>query len=222
MERDKKQIEERKPHNPKLQDCDKCKYKKKATTPKLKVTTPSTKPTWKTSFMVFVYAFVVGLCLVIQAVLNLMPSFVENEIIKSNYWVNILNSDLEMPLEILSFLWVTMISAYIGIDRGLYAARSFTLSYGETDVGDPHTIRIVILVSGLLFLEAIACNAICRGDYALTEFASGFGMSCCLYVAGQKVIKAGKASDGKHDKEELHPEEMDEPESQDNTEDIPM
>lgn len=194
--------------------CDNCEYKKEKT-PELKVTTPSTKPTWKTSFMVFVYALVVGLCLIVQAVLNLMPSFVENEVIKSNYWISILNSDLQMPVDVLAFLWVTMVSAYIGVDRGLYAARSFTLSYGETDVGDPHTIRIVILVSGLLFLEAVACNAICRGDYALTEFATGFGMSCCLYVTGQKVIKAGKAIDGNHDKEELHtpvPEEPIEPE----------
>ena len=171
------------------------------------VTDVKTKPTWKTSFMVFVYAAVVGLCLIIQTVLNLLPTLVEGEIIKSNFWIGILNSELQMPIEVLAFIWVTMVSAYVGVDRGLYAARSFTLSCGETDVGDSHTLRLIILVSGLVFLEAVICNAVCKGEYALTEFASGFGMSCCLYVAGQKVIKAGKSVEGSHDKSELHPTE---------------
>lgn len=160
--------------------------------------------TFATSFMVIAFAVVLAVSMIVQAVLNYLPSIAE--ITHKPWLVKFLNNDLEMPITELSFLWISIVAAYVGIDRAAYAAKTFTLSYGEQDVGDPQTIRRIILISGLLYLEAVILNSIVKGDYSLGNLATAFGSTVLLYVAGQKVTKIGQFHDGEKDHDEVEEE----------------
>ena len=146
----------------------------------------------KTSTMVMVYAISYAVIMLIQAGLMIFGQAVDTGKIVPTFITSLLNAKVEMPLEALSIIWVALASAYIGVDRGAYAVKTSTLEYGKQDVGDPRTLRQIILVSGLLFMEGITLSTVCAADFQLTQLASAFGTTTVLYVIGQKAIKITK------------------------------
>jgi hypothetical protein len=90
-------------------------------------------------------------------------------------------------------------AAYIGVDRTAYAIKTANTKRGQSDMGDPATIRHIIFISGLLALEALVCNGLVEADFQLDAFFTAFGTACTFYVAGQKAIKSVKYIDGKLD-----------------------
>ena len=152
---------------------------------------------YKTSFMVFAYAASLGLAVLIQAAIALLIKY--NVVVHAVVFANFLNGNIEMPISNMAWTWCAICAAYIGVDRASYTIKSANLMSGSTDIGDPKTLREIILASGSLFVIAVTCNGLVDADFDLNAFASAFGSSVLLYVAGQKAIKSVKYVNGKID-----------------------
>lgn len=155
-------------------------------------------PIWyKTSFIVVFYAVVTSILMVIQLALHLCPKF--NWSTTNPIFRDFINGNLELPMQTISWFWMAISAAYIGVDRAAYAIKTANTKIGQADMGDPATIRHIIFISGLLALEALICNGLVEADFQLDAFFTAFGTSCTFYVAGQKAIKSVKYIDGKLD-----------------------
>lgn len=160
---------------------------------------------YKTSALVFIYGFVLILTMLLQSFMNIANVLVEKEFINGDSFLLslMLSNGSELPLSTMAFLWASIASAYVGTDRAAYAAKSFSLSYGEQDVGDPSTVRFIIAETFLVYLVGVVLNMFTPGEYCLNELASAFGTTILFYVAGQKAGKIGKYRDGGHKVEDL-------------------
>ena len=155
-------------------------------------------PIWyKTSFIVVFYAVVTSILMVIQLALHLCLKF--NWSTTNPIFRDFINGNLELPMQTISWFWMAISAAYIGVDRAAYAIKTANTKIGQADMGDPATIRHIIFISGLLALEALICNGLVEADFQLDAFFTAFGTSCTFYVAGQKAIKSVKYIDGKLD-----------------------
>ena len=155
-------------------------------------------PIWyKTSFIVVSYAVVTSILMVIQLALHLCLKF--NWSTTNPIFRDFVNGNLELPMQTISWFWMAISAAYIGVDRAAYAIKTANTKIGQADMGDPATIRHIIFISGLLALEALICNGLVEADFQLDAFFTAFGTSCTFYVAGQKAIKSVKYIDGKLD-----------------------
>lgn len=155
-------------------------------------------PIWyKTSFIVVFYALVTSILMVIQLALHLCLKF--NWSTTNPIFRDFINGNLELPMQTISWFWMAISAAYIGVDRAAYAIKTANTKIGQADMGDPATIRHIIFISGLLALEALICNGLVEADFQLDAFFTAFGTSCTFYVAGQKAIKSVKYIDGKLD-----------------------
>lgn len=97
-----------------------------------------------------------------------------------------------MPIEIMATFWVAVSSAYVGVDRAIFAAHAATTAYVESnkelDTGSSSRNLHVILQSLILFLFAVILNFVFNKDLALSQFFIALGSSITLYVAGTKSI----------------------------------
>lgn len=155
-------------------------------------------PIWyKTSFIVVFYAIVTSILMVLQLALHLCLKF--NWSTTNPIFRDFINGNLELPMQTISWFWMAISAAYIGVDRTAYAIKTANTKRGQSDMGDPATIRHIIFISGLLALEALICNGLVEADFQLDAFFTAFGTACTFYVAGQKAIKSVKYIDGKLD-----------------------
>ena len=155
-------------------------------------------PIWyKTSFIVVFYAVVTAILMVLQLALHLCLKF--NWSTTNPIFRDFINGNLELPMQTISWFWMAISAAYIGVDRTAYAIKTANTKRGQSDMGDPATIRHIIFISGLLALEALICNGLVEADFQLDAFFTAFGTACTFYVAGQKAIKSVKYIDGKLD-----------------------
>lgn len=155
-------------------------------------------PIWyKTSFIVVFYAVVTSILMVLQLALHLCLKF--NWSTTNPIFRDFINGNLELPMQTISWFWMAISAAYIGVDRTAYAIKTANTKRGQSDMGDPATIRHIIFISGLLALEALICNGLVEADFQLDAFFTAFGTACTFYVAGQKAIKSVKYIDGKLD-----------------------
>ena len=155
-------------------------------------------PFWyKTSFMVIAYAVVTAIVMLIQFALCLCLKF--NWQTNNIVFADFINGNLVLPMQTIAWFWMAISAAYIGVDRAAYAIKTANERSGQSDMGDPSTIRRIILISGLLTLEALVCNGFADADFELDAFFTAFGSAITLYVTGQKAIKSVKYIDGKID-----------------------
>lgn len=155
-------------------------------------------PIWyKTSFIVVFYAVVTSILMALQLALHLCLKF--NWSTTNPIFRDFINGNLELPMQTISWFWMALSAAYIGVDRTAYAIKTANTKRGQSDMGDPATIRHIIFISGLLALEALICNGLVEADFQLDAFFTAFGTACTFYVAGQKAIKSVKYIDGKLD-----------------------
>lgn len=155
-------------------------------------------PIWyKTSFIVVFYAVVTSILMALQLALHLCLKF--NWSTTNPIFRDFINGNLELPMQTISWFWMALSAAYIGVDRTAYAIKTANTKRGQSDMGDPATIRHIIFISGLLALEALVCNGLVEADFQLDAFFTAFGTACTFYVAGQKAIKSVKYIDGKLD-----------------------
>lgn len=152
---------------------------------------------YKTSFWVFFYAGVLALAMSLQVFFAACAKF---ELLKDHIFiVPYLNGSFTMPLSVMAWIWVAICSAYIGIDRASYTVKTMCELAGQMDVGNPDTLRLIIAVSGVLFAWATAANMVVDADFALDAYATGFGTSIAMYIAGMKAIKSVKYVNGSID-----------------------
>lgn len=172
---------------------------------------------WKTSFMVFIYALVLLSMMFLQDIIYIIGNYSEalEHLNSDSFLFKILNGDVALPISALSYLWVGICAAYIGVDRAAYAIKSSKMISGSTDVGDPATIRKIILISGLVLAFGCISNCFINYDFELNSLASAFGSSILLYIAGQKAIKSVKYVDGDLDGDGI-PDDEQETENSDN------
>lgn len=155
---------------------------------------------FKTSFWVFAYAIVFLLIMLVQTGIGLLQieetkAFLLQRFSEVEFIVNILNGNVNMPLKSLSAFWVAICAAYVGVDRTAYALKSARISVGNTDVGDPHTLRYVMVISFIILMAGVISNAFVDYDFQLENLGAAFGSSVALYIAGQKAIKCVKYID---------------------------
>jgi hypothetical protein len=149
----------------------------------------------RTSFIVFWFATVLAVVLLMQA---LPALFV---FISTNFGIFLpqLNLALKMPVDLTAWFYMAMSAAYTGVDRFAYYRQSSKLKYGQANVGNPEKLRRVIFVSFLLFVEASLLELIISAPMPLEALMSAFGSTCLLYVTGQKGIRAAGSNEGNHD-----------------------
>lgn len=155
---------------------------------------------FKTSFWVFAYAAAFLLIMLVQTGIGLLQveetkAFLLQRFSEVEFIVNILNGNVNMPLKSLSAFWVAICAAYVGVDRTAYALKSARISVGNTDVGDPHTLRYVMVISFIILMAGVISNAFVDYDFQLENLGAAFGSSVALYIAGQKAIKCVKYID---------------------------
>lgn len=148
------------------------------------------KVTWQTSFMVFAYAAILFFCLVLQTVFLLGLKYGWS-------WASYVNPDFRLPIDNLTLIWTIICSAYIGIDRAAYCVRSAEMISGEGDVGNPATLRVVIVLTVGFFFLAMGCNIFVDADYDLVTLSTAVGTSMSLYITGQKALRICKNVNGK-------------------------
>lgn len=155
---------------------------------------------FKTSFWVFAYAIAFLLIMLVQTGIGLLQieetkAFLLQRFSEVEFIVNILNGNVNMPLKSLSAFWIAICAAYVGVDRTAYALKSARISVGNTDVGDPHTLRYVMVISFIILMAGVISNAFVDYDFQLENLGAAFGSSVALYIAGQKAIKCVKYID---------------------------
>lgn len=144
---------------------------------------------YKSSFIVLMYAGVMMALITLQVAMEIVLGLVEAGIITHWFFQNYINTNFELPMSAMAYIWTTICAAYVGVDRGAYAYKTATERRGLSDLGQPATLRKIITVSGFLFLYAVVANLMIDANFELTAFGTAFGSSMVLYVAGQKTIK---------------------------------
>lgn len=160
------------------------------------------KASWKTSFMVFLYAWILLSSLILQTVLLLGIQY-------GWCWAQYVNANFRFPINNMTLLWTIISASYIGVDRAAYCVRSAEMAVGQSDVGNPRTLRLVIGLSILFFVVAVAGNILVDADYDLTTLSTAIGTSISLYIAGQKAITLCKNVGTKTPTKEEKPKEAD-------------
>ncbi len=155
---------------------------------------------FKTSFWVFLYAIIFIFIMLIQTGISLLQveetkAFLLEKFSEVEFIVNILNGNVNMPLKSLSAFWIAICAAYVGVDRTAYALKSARISVGNTDVGDPKTLRCIMIISFIVLMVGVASNTFVDYDFQLENLGAAFGSSVALYIAGQKAIKCVKYID---------------------------
>ena len=152
---------------------------------------------WRTSVLVKTYAFFLMIIVALQALICMCAKY--NFTFNNIAFADFINGNLQLPISNMAWIWCAVCAAYCGVDRTSYALKTAQLESGQTDFGDPHSLRVIILLSAILFIEAIVCNGAVDAEFDLNAFSSAFGSSVLLYVVGQKAIKTVKYVNGKID-----------------------
>lgn len=149
----------------------------------------SKKHIWyESKFWVCIYAVITILIMSIQFILGI---FENNEITFHSKIINdFINGNLNLPMEVISWVWTVLISLYCGSDRIVDIAKTTKLSVGQMSMGDLKKIRGMILLSLVLFITAVIFNFLTDKEYTLSAYASAFGMTIISYVVGNKAVKA--------------------------------
>jgi len=148
----------------------------------------------KTSFVVFWFAGVLAVVLLLQA----LPAIFM--FITANFGISlvVLNAAVKMPVDLTAWFFMSIAALYTGVDRFVYYNQSKKLKYGEANCGDPAKLRKVIYMSFLLFVEAAILELVFSTPMPLEALMSAFGSTCLFYVTGQKGIRGAGAVEGSH------------------------
>lgn len=151
---------------------------------------------FKTSFMVYVFAVVI----MVSMVLEFLLGFLENYQI-SQY----LNCQFSFPMNIFSYCWVAICASYIGVDRCMFSIKATKTE--NVDIGEPSKLRTLIAVSGLILFIAMIFSIFSHREFEVGSFATSFGTNVILYVGGQKMVKccseAGKSKEREYEESGL-------------------
>lgn len=140
-----------------------------------------TWPWYTARFWVILYAFIVSIFLAAQFFFGI-----------------ILNKEINLPINVLSYCWTFLVSLYCGFDRYVDLKNTTALPIGQMSLGDLSKLRGMIILSLILLL--FSTTLYCVGhflfnidkEFALEAFASGFGATVIAYVTGNKIIKSQK------------------------------
>lgn len=133
---------------------------------------------YKTSFMVYVFAVIIMISLILEFLLGILSHYQISQYI---------NCQFSLPMNILSYCWVAVCASYIGVDRCMFSIKATKTEY--VDIGEPSKLRNLITVSGLILLEATIFSIFNDRNYEVGSFATSFGTNIILYVGGQKMVK---------------------------------
>ena len=145
--------------------------------------TDSQPLTYKTSFMVYLFAVIILLSMVCEFLLGLFHDY---EI--SNY----INCDFSLPMGIFSYCWVAICAAYIGVDRCMFSIKATKTE--NIDIGEPSKLRTLILVSGIILGLSVIFSIFVNRNFETGSFATAFGTNIILYVGGQKMVQCCSAA----------------------------
>lgn len=151
---------------------------------------------YESRFWVILYATVTVIIMGLQFILGLLDSY---EIVFKHKIINdFVNGYLNLPMEVMSWVWTAIISFYCGSDRVVDVAKTTKLAVGQTSMGDLAKLRAMILISLVLFITAVVFNFLTDKEYCLAAYASAFGMTVLSYVVGNKAVKSASYL-GKHE-----------------------
>lgn len=155
---------------------------------------------WRTSTWVVIYSFCCLIIMVLQALICLCLKF--NIKVDKIIFADFINGNLTLPISNMGWIWCSICAVYCGADRASYAIKTSKMTSGKLDVGDPESLRRIIVLAGMLFAVAIICNGAVDAEFDLNAWSSAFGSSILLYVGGMKAIKSVKYVNGKLDSDE--------------------
>lgn len=143
---------------------------------------------WYSSrFWVILYAFIAALIMCAQFMLGVLQN---NQIVFHNKAINeFINGNLNLPISIMSWGWMAIVTFYAGSDRVVDTVKSLKLSVGQMSMGDLAKLRGIIVISLELLILAIFFSFFTDKDYDLTAWASAFVMSVLTLVVGNKAVK---------------------------------
>lgn len=141
----------------------------------------------KGRFWVGLFGVVVGLLLLIQAspyiITKLFPNFE-------------FNTNVHVPIDVIGWSYMALVSMYIGSDRFEKVFSSKQLPYGEVYMGDLKKLRNVIVFTLAIFIEAMSLNFLFDVDVGLESFFLAFASSVILYVGGNNAVNTVGNIDG--------------------------
>lgn len=133
------------------------------------------------------YALIATLLMCVQFSLGILQN---NSITFHNIAINeFINGNLNLPIAVLSWGWMAIVTFYCGADRVVDSVKSLKLSVGQMSMGDLSKLRSIIIVSLTLLLLATFFSFFTDKDYDLTAWASAFVMSILTLVVGNKAVK---------------------------------
>ena len=147
------------------------------------------KPIWYSGrFWVTLFMVVVSSLLVVQA----LPLFM------TEFYGQKFNDDFKLPLDVISWSYMALISLYVGTDRLEKIISTKEIPYGEVFMGDMKKLRRIIVISLLIFLESLVFSRMLNADFGMTGFFSAFASSVILYVSGNNGIQTMGNINGSH------------------------
>lgn len=143
--------------------------------------------TQKTSTFVSAYVILVGLLMIVQV----LP-------LKFKEILGLpLNTNLRIPLEVMTTGMIAICAGYCGIDRAAFAVSSANLEHGVSNMGNPASLRKVIYWTSFVFVEAVVINLFFDSQMPLVQLGTSLSSSILLYVVGNKAITLCGNIDGK-------------------------
>ena len=119
--------------------------------------------------------------------------------------VSHISENFTFPLEIFAYGLLAITSAYAGLDRAAFMAKSNQMELGQYDVGNVLRLKVVILLLGFICIESYALNfylghSVSIGfgssiqtfkgvDLPLDGITTALVSAIVIYVAGNKAIK---------------------------------
>ncbi len=141
------------------------------------------------SFLVVFYGIFVVLCAVIQCASPLI-ALLSDRVGYEGVFSNLFNSNLRLPMAIITWFWASLCAIYVGADRAAFAIASREGSYNNPELGHPERLKVIVWESFWVFVISLLLNMIFDVDLQLEPLASAFGGALLCFVAGNKAIKA--------------------------------
>lgn len=145
---------------------------------------------FESRFWFNLYSVVMWLLITVQLIAGLLSG--KDITFHSLNLNNLLNGNIELPLEVAAWFWLGTIFVYVGMDRIVDVRNSMSLPVGEVSMGELPKLRSIIVNSLILFLYCLIANCLVDRDFQLLQMFSAFATSNILYIGGNKAVKTVK------------------------------
>jgi len=144
---------------------------------------------------VIFFGFFVGVCLLLQCFIPFIQRMAElsgNGSYNWSFWLQVLNTQFVLPMELISQFWAAIAATYVGLDRTAFAVDAFKHgTNGGHAFNDEKLSQLnsIIWLSFGIFILATLLNTFFQAELALAPLFACFGATVLFYVGGNKSVR---------------------------------